>query len=229
MPYIVYETATREVVSAGIKATSAAAATLAATDADWSAYASEVTGNDFDPNAEPGWFLTTAGKIVREIPVPPIDLTKNAAWAAHYYLSDLWEQLHAEAAGHPWAEVIRVHDFFVIVHKSNFRIVSENPNSLSAAKREAYLQALPDGPKDASGNRMAIPALFATIVAVTDTELGTNQGITYVNPVDANHWTIAQALSTLNRSNAGLGSTSDTFLVTEAQLASGTWIDAITP
>ena len=226
MPYIVYETATREVVSAGIKATSAAAATLAATDADWSAYASEVTGNDFDPNAEPGWFLTTAGKIVREIPVAPIELTKAAAWAAHDYLSDLWEQLHAEGAGHPWAEVVLVHDFFVIVHKSNFRIVSENPNSLSAAVREAYLRALPDGPVDATGARETISSLFAQVVA---NPVGTAQGITFVNPSSAVQLTMTQALNTQLREAIGLGPTTGTFSVTEAQLASGTWIDSITP
>ena len=227
MPYIVYETDGRQIIPYGIHDTQAAANSKASDDAAWSAYVGEVTGDDWNHNAQPGWFITTAGAVVLEIPPPSIALLKNAMWSAHLHLTSVWEMLHSEGAGHLWAEVVQVHDFCRLIHQSNFRIVSENPNNKTHAELTAYAEGLVAGPQDGSGNGLTMSQLFGLIIANIGS-VGTEQGYTYVNPDNGDQITIVDAMQSSTRTTAGLGSTAAPFAVTETDLASGGWIENLT-
>ena len=121
-----------------------------------------------------------------------------------------------------------VHDYFARLHQSNFQIVHENPNNLSVADRTAYAIALLAGPQDGSGVRLTMSELFNAITT-SEHALGTDQGVTYVNPSDAVHLTIDGSLAPLSaRKDRGLGSDTSPLVVTEAQLISGLWTEGIT-
>ena len=227
MPYLVIDS-DRIIVSGGILPTQAAANTLAATESAWTAHQGDVTDPAFHANAEPGWFLTTAGVTVGELPLTSLQVLKNAMNVAHHYMVALQADLHHEGSGRPWEEVVKVHDYFARTHQSNFQIVHENPNNLSVADRTAYAIALLAGPQDGLDVRLTIPELF-TLIANTSQALGTDQGVTYVNPADAVHLSIDGSLHpTSARANRGLGSDTSPLLVTEAQLISGLWTEGIT-
>ena len=229
MPYIVIDS-DRAIVLGGILPTQADANTLAATESDWTAHPSEVTGTNFNANAQPGWFLTTAGVTVGELPPTALQELKNVMNQAHHYLVELQNQLHHEGSGRPWSEVIQVHDYFARVHQSNFQIVHENPNSLTVAARKAYAVALLAGPTNGptANVRLTLYELFNGLVTTTGI-LGTIQGVTYVHPDDGAQLSIYSSLHPLNeREDRGLGAIGSPLVVTEAQLTSGLWTEGIT-
>ena len=227
MPYIVIDS-DRAIVLGGILPTQAAANTLAATDSDWTAHPSEVTGTNFNANTQPGWFLTTAGVTVGELPLTALQELKNVMSEAHHYVVELQTGLHHEGSGRPWTEVVKVHDYFARVHQSNFQIVHENPNSLTVAARKIYAVALLAGPTNGASVRLTLSELFNAI-STTSRTLGTDQGVTYVNPADGAQLSIDNSLhSEHNRESRGLGSSTSPMTVTEAQLISGLWTEGIT-
>ena len=226
MPYIVID-ADRAIVSGGILGTQTAADTLAATDSGLTAHQGDVTDPAFHANAEPGWFLTTAGVTVSALPISALQELKIAMNVAHHYLIGLQADLHHEGSGRPWVEVVKVHNYFARLHQSNFRIVKENPNSLSVADRLAYATALLAGPQDVSLVRLTVFDLFSEIID-SIYSLGDIQGVTYVNPANGNQLTIDNSQRYPNkREEYGLGSSASPFLVTEAQLISGLWTEGI--
>ena len=224
MPYLVID-ADRAIVSGGMVATQAAADTLALTDSGWTAHQGDVTGASFHANTEPGWFLTTAGATVSALPLTPLQELKNKMNEAHHYLVALQADLHHEGSGRPWAEVVEVHDYCARVHQSNFRIVKENPQDLTSAKRTAYAEGLLAGPQNAANERLTTSELFNAIILG---ELDV-QGITYVDPETANQLTIAGSYLGGNaRTRWGLGTNpGDPLLITEVQLVSGLWTEDI--
>ena len=226
MPYLVID-ADRVIVSGGIVATQAAADTLALTDSDWTAHQGDVTGGSFHANAEPGWVLTTAGATVRALPLTPLRELKNLMSEAHHYLVELQAGLHHEGSGRPWEEVVKVHDFMARVHQSNFRIVSDNPQTLTVVQRTAYAKALLAGPQSATDVRYTLSELF-TEISEAAIVLG-GQGVTYVNPGSGAQITIANAHNMAQaREMWGLGTDTDVLVVTEVQLVSGLWTEGIT-
>ena len=226
MPYLVIDTDLR-IVSGGLLATQAAATALAATDSDWTAHQGDVTGSNFHADTEPGWFLTTAGVTVNALPISALQELKNAMYEAHHYLVALQADLHHEGSGRPWAEVVKVHNYFARVHQSNFTIVHTNPNDLSVAQRKVYAIALLAGPQDGADGRLTLYDLFNLITS--ENSLGDNVGVTYVNPADGVQLTIAGSLTPLqSRTNRGLGTDTSPMTVTEAQLVSGLWTEGIT-
>ena len=227
MPYLVIDS-DRKIISGGILPTQAAANTLAATDSGWTAHSGEVTGSDFHANAEPGWFLTTAGVTVIALPLSALQELKNEMNIAHHYLVGLQADLHHEGSGRPWTEVIKVHDYFARVHQSNFQIVHENPNDLTVAQRMVYATALLAGPQDGSNVRLTISELF-NAVSNSQYTVGLIYGVTYVNPSDGVQLTINLSLHTTSlREGRGLGSAGSPLVVTETQLISGLWTEGIT-
>ena len=228
MPYLVID-ADQAIVSGGMVATQTAADTLAATNSEWTAHQGDVTGADFHANTEPGWFLTTAGVTVRELPLTALRALKNVMSEAHHYLIEVQEQLHIEGSGRPWSEVILVHDYLARVHQSNYRIVKENPQPLSVADRTRYATALLAGPQDASHVLLSVSGLFD---AITDPSAILNgQGVTYVDPTTGNQMTILASVNTesvQDREDWGLGTVADPLMVSESQLISGLWTEGIT-
>ena len=234
MPYLVIDT-DRAIVSGGIVATQTAADTLAATESAWTAHQGDVTDPAFHANAEPGWFLTTAGVTVVALPLTSLQELKTAMWRAHEYLIATWNALHAESASHPWAEVTTVHDYYARIHPSNFRIVKENPNSLSDADLLRYAENLLDGPlKNGSAIKATIPELFAEIVTALPLPTSLSpQGVTYVDPAAGTVLSAAGSLVEVDRASAGLGrvpaaAAGYELAVTDIQLASGDWINDLT-
>ena len=234
MPYLVID-ADRAIVSGGIVATQTAADTLAATESAWTAHQGDVTGASFHANAEPGWFLTTAGVTVQELPFTALQELQTALRRAHEYLIATWNALHEESASHPWAEVTNVHDYYARIHPSNYRIVKENPNNLSHADLLRYAKNLLDGPlKNGSAIKATIPELFAEIVTALPLPgaLGA-QGVTYVDPAAGTVLSAVGSLVFSARKSAGLGRTplelnGYELDVTDIQLASGDWINDLT-
>ena len=235
MPYLVID-ADRAIVSGGIVATQTAADTLAATESAWTAHQGDVTDPAFHANAEPGWFLTTAGVTVGELPLTSLQELQTAMWRAHDHLIATWDDLHTESAAHPWSEVTLVHDYFAKIHPSNYRILKENPNNLTMAERIRYAENLLDGPlKQGSTVKATIPELFFDVItALTDSTLDLSigqQGLTYVKPSDGSLLTTQASLVKADRLAAGLGVSAGigyVLLVTDIQLASGEWINGLT-
>ena len=226
MPYLVIDAA-RAIVSGGILSSQTAADTLAATVTAWTAHSGDVTGSDFHADTVPGWFLTAAGATVAEPPITTLQALKNVMSEAHHYLMTLQDALHAEGSARPWTEVVTVHNYFARVHQSNYRIVKDNPIPLTVAQRTAYATALLAGPQ-ASGARLTVSSLFDALIA-SSTLLGVVQGVTYVNPTSGAQLTIATSLSdTDSRRDWGLGESGSPLVVSEAQLVSGLWVEAIT-
>ena len=224
MPYLVID-ADRAIVSGGIVGTQAAADTLALTNSEWTAHQGDVTGASFNADTEPGWFLTTAGATVSALALTPLRELKIAMSEAHHYLVELQAGLHHEGSGRPWEEVVKVHDYCARVHQSNFRIVSDNPQGLTVAKRTAYAKGLLAGPQKSANVRYSLSELFNALSA---TGL-TGQGVTYVNPETGAQLTIAASVvNTGLREGWGLGTISDPMIVSEVQLISGLWTEGIT-
>ena len=226
MPYLVID-ADRAIVSGGIVATQAAADTLALTNSDWTAHQGDVTGASFNADTEPGWFLTTAGATVSALPLTPLRELKNVMSEAHHYLVELQAGMHHEGSGRPWIEVVKVHDYMARVHQSNFRIVKDNPQSLTVAKRTAYAKGLLAGPQKSANVRYTLSELFNAI----STAILTGQGVTYVNPGTGAQITIVDSVSDTSgsaREGWGLGTVQDPLVVTEVQLISGLWTEGIT-
>ena len=228
MPYLVID-ANQAIVSGGMVATQTAADTLAATNSEWTAHQGDVIDPNFHANAAPGWFLTTAGVTVVELPITALQTLKNVMSEAHHYLIEVQEQLHIEGSGRSWSEVVLVHDYLARVHQSNYRIVKENPQPLSVADRTRYATALLAGPQDASHVLLSVSGLFD---AITDPLAILNgQGVTYVSPVTGDQLTIAASVATGldgDRTLWGLGTVADPLMVSEAQLISGLWTEGIT-
>ena len=228
MPYLVIDS-DRAIVSGGILPTQTTADTLAATVNTWTAHQGDVTGAAFHANTEPGWYLTAAGVTVQEAPITSLQSLQNVMTEAHQYLMDLQDDLHDEGSARPWAEVVIVHNYFARVHQSNYRIVKENPQTLTDAVRTRYAQALLAGPQ-ASSVRLTVSALFDAIIDPAQT-LGTVQGVTYVNPTSGAQLTIAATMDMTSvplRKVWGLGDILAPLIVSEAQLVSGLWTEAIT-
>ena len=226
MPYIVIDS-DRAIVLGGILPTQAAANTLAATESDWTAHPSEVTGTNFNANTQPGWFLTTAGVTVGELPLTALQELKNVMNQAHHYLVELQEQLHIEGSGRPWSEVIQVHDYLARVHQTNYRIVKDNPQSMSVADRNRYATALLAGPQDAAHVLLTVFGVFDAIIH-PDVSLNV-QGVTYVNPETGDQITIhaSQGMEDV-RERWGLGTITAPLAISESQLISGLWTEGIT-
>ena len=224
MPYLVIDS-DRAIVSGGLVGTQAAADTLALTNSDWTAHQGDVTGASFNADTEPGWFLTTAGATASALPLTPLRELKNVMGLAHHYLVELQAGLHHEGSGRPWEEVVKVHDYCARVHQSNFRIVKENPESLTVAKRTAYAKGLLAGPQKSANVRHTLSELFNALSGITLT----GQGVTYVNPGTGAQITIPNSiLFPTDREGWGLGTDSDPLVVTEVQLISGLWTEGIT-
>ena len=224
MPYLVID-ADRAIVSGGIVGTQAAADTLALTNSDWTAHQGDVTGASFNADTEPGWFLTTAGATVSALALTPLRELKNVMSEAHHYLVELQAGLHHEGSGRPWEEVVKVHDYCARVHQSNFRIVKDNPESLTVVKRTAYAKGLLAGPQKALDVRYSLSELFNAITGIALN----GAGVTYVNPGTGAQLTIIASVGDqTQREGWGLGTASDPLVVTEVQLISGLWTEGIT-
>ena len=208
-------------------ATQTAADTLAATNSTWTAHQGDVTDPNFHANAAPGWFLTTAGVTVQELPPTALQTLQNVMSEAHNYLIELQEHLHIEGSGRPWSEVILVHDYLARVHQSNYRLVKDNPQPRTVAERTRYATALMAGPQDASHVLLSVSGLFDAIIDPGHTLNG--QGVTYVDPETGNQITIADSQGLAGeRERWGLGTVDDPLVVSEAQLISGLWTEGIT-
>ena len=224
MPYLVID-ADRAIVSGGIVGTQAAADTLALTNSEWTAHQGDVTGASFNADTEPGWFLTTAGATVSALALTPLRELKIAMSEAHHYLVELQAGMHHEGSGRPWEEVAKVHDFCARVHQSNFRIVKDNPQSLTVVKRTAYAKGLLAGPQSAPNVRYTLSELFNALSGA----LLNGAGVTYVNPGTGAQITIGDAVGLDQQREAwGLGTVADPLVVTEVQLISGLWTEGIT-
>ena len=223
MPYLVID-ADRAIVSGGIVGTQAAADTLALTNSDWTAHQGDVTGASFNADTEPGWFLTTAGATVSALALTPLRELKNVMSQAHHYLVELQAGMHHEGSGRPWIEVVKVHDFCARVHQSNFRIVKDNPQSLTVAKRTAYAKGLLAGPQKSANVRYTLSELFNAIEGA----LLNGAGVTYVNPTNGEQITIEASIGFDQQREAwGLGTADAPLVVTEVQLISGLWTEGI--
>ena len=227
MPYIVYDT-DRSIIPGGIHDTQAEANTKASASSDWTAYNGEIADADFPISTEPGWIITTAGDIVREIPPTTLEELKVSLRLAHEHLLDLWDQLNHEAAAHPWAEVTKVHDYFARIHPSNYQIVKVNTLGRTDAEIKKYADELVNGPQDGSGNVLSIPLLFSAIATAAD--VGMQQGLSYVSVITGLHVSITGSLKPLLRANMDLGAEAPGIAlnVSEAELASGNWIELLT-
>ena len=175
--------------------------------------------------AQPGQYYLTDGTLAFDLPLTDLDKLKRAARRAHAHLRHLWEELQVEGAAHPWAEMVKVHDYLARVHPSLYTLVKDDPLTRTIVQRTTLCDALLDGPQ-ALGSALTIPVLFSTIAAAD--AVGTVQGVIYVNPFTDAHVSIATSLQAILRHSWKLGSSMEPLVVTEEQLASGDWADTIT-
>ena len=175
--------------------------------------------------AQPGQFYLLDGTITYDKPQTDLELLKSRVWEVHAHLLDLWGLLQIEAAAHPWGEMVKVHDYFARIHATLFFLLKTNTTNRTLAQRLVYATAMLAGPQQ-SGSALAAPVLFALVAAQDN--VGTVQGVTYVNPLTDAQLTIAASLVIDSRLNWGLGSTAAPLVVTEQQLSSGGWINTIT-
>ena len=222
MPFFTYRT-TDGLVDR-IFRTQAEADARAVTETTVTAHTASVKLPEF---AAPGVGHFISNEIVREAPLSFLEALKGEMWRTHRYMGSLWVALRAEAIAHTSAEYVNVHDYFASLHKANYHIVKDNPADLSFIHRIVFAQNLREGPQDGSGNLLEIPALFDACAAASP---GVISATTYVNPTAttltaAAHWTIAASLSSAHRSTALLSTAGS---ISNKQLASGAWIDALT-
>ena len=183
---------------------------------------------------KPGVGYYRASEFFLDAALSDLEQLKAAMWRAHAYLITTWNALHDESASHPWSEVTLVHDYYARIHPSNYRILKENPNSLTMAERIRYAENLLDGPLKQGGTatqKPTTPELFADLITALGIEALNAQGVTYVKPSDGALLTPQVSLVATSRKSEGLGS--DTmldyqFAVTDIQLASGYWINDLT-
>ena len=222
--WIVYQAADRLIV--GVFGTAADAAARVSAGTGLRATAGLTTDNALA--AQPGQYYLADGTVAFDFPLSALAILKQTVWTAHAHLQHVWEQIQIEGAAHPWAELIKVHNYLAKVHPSLFTIVKTNAATRTAVERTAFCAAIPNGPQDGSGNVLSIGALFQAISGAAD--VGTQQGVVYVDPnTPYAHVSIAASLNETKRMVWGLGSSSGTaFVVTEQELASGNWIDTIT-
>ena len=219
--WIVYQAADRLIV--GVFGTAADAAARVSAGTGLVATAGLTTAAALE--AQPGQYYLADGTLAFDLPLTDLDKLKRAARRAHAHLRHLWEELQVEGAAHPWAEMVKVHDYLARVHPSLFALVKTNSLPRTVVQRTTMCDALLEGPQ-ASGSALSIPVLFSTIAAADD--IGTDQGVIYVNPLTDAHVSIADSLVTVTRSAWHLGDTFAPLIVTEQQLASGNWADTIT-
>ena len=222
--WIVYQAADRLIV--GVFGTAADAAAWVAAGTGLRATAGLTTAAALE--AQPGQYYLADGTVAFDFPLTALAILKQTVWTAHAHLQHVWEQIQIEGAAHPWAELIRVHNYLAKIHPSLFAIVKTNVAMRSFVERTAFCASIPNGPQDGSGNVLSIGALFQAITNAAD--MGTQQGVVYVNPnAPYAHVSIADSLSTTKRYLWGLGATTGpAFAVTEQELASGDWINTIT-
>ena len=175
--------------------------------------------------AQPGQFYLVNGTITYDKPQTDLEILKTRVWEVHAHLLDLWGLLQIEAAAHPWGEMVKVHDYFARIHPTLFFLLKTNGPGRTLAQRLVYATAMLAGPQQ-SGLALIAPVLFATVAAQDN--VGTVQGVSYVNPLTDAHLTIAASLVVSSRLGWGLGSVDAPLVVTEQQLSSGGWINTIT-
>ena len=174
--------------------------------------------------AQPYQFYLANGTVTYDKPQTDLEILKTRVWEVHAHLLDLWGLLQIEAAAHPWGEMVKVHDYFARIHPTLFYLLKTNGPGRTLAQRLIYATAMLAGPQQ-SGLALITPVLFATVAAQDN--VGTVQGVSYVNPVTDAHLTIAASLVVESRLGWGLGSTASPLVVTEQQLSSGGWINTI--
>ena len=172
--------------------------------------------------AQPGQYYLADGTVTHDKPQTDLEILKSRVWQVHAHLLNLWGQIQIEAAAHPWSELQKVHDYLARIHPSLYTLM--RLTSRTQVQRATYCSKMLEGPQ-ASNQVLGIPELFYIIAAADD--VGTGQGVTYVNPLIVEHVSIADSLVTASRFAWGLGSTTDHLVVTEQQLASGNWINSI--
>ena len=219
--WIVYQAADRLIV--GVFGTAADAAAWVAAGTGLRATAGLTTAAALE--AQPGQYYLADGTVAFDLPLTDLDKLKRAARRAHAHLRHLWEELQIEGAAHPWAEMVKVHDYLARVHPSLYTLVKDDPLTRTIVQRTTLCDAFLTGPQ-ALGSALSIPVLFSTIAAAD--AVGTVQGVSYVNPLTDAHVTIADSLNQFSRTSWGLGSQAEHLVVTEQQLASGDWADTIT-
>ena len=220
--WIVYQAADRLIV--GVFGTAADAAARVSAGTGLVATAGLTTAAALE--AQPGQYYLADGTLAFDLPLTDLDKLKRAARRAHAHLRHLWEELQVEGAAHPWAEMVKVHDYLARVHPSLFTLVKTDEYSPEpSVQRTTLCDAILDGPQ-ALGSALSIPVLFSTIAAAD--AVGTAQGVIYVNPFTDAHVSIATSLQAITRESWKLGSATAPLVVTEQQLASGDWADTIT-
>ena len=219
--WIVYQAADRLIV--GVFGTAADAAARVTFGPGLVATAGLTTAAALE--AQPGQFYLTNRTISSDKPPSDVELLQQRVWQVHGHLINLWGLLQIEAAAHPWGEMVKVHDYFARIHPSLYHLLKTNGPGRTLAQRLVYATAMLAGPQH-SGSAIIAPVLFSTVAGLTD--VGSAQGVTYVNPLTDAHVSIAASLSPVNRQAWGLGSTMDPLVVTEQQLSSGGWINTIT-
>ena len=207
----------------GVFGTAADAAAWVAAGTGLTATAGLTTDNALA--AQPGQYYLTNGTVAFDFPLTDLDKLKRAVRRAHAHLRHLWDELQIEGAAHPWAEMVKVHDYLARVHPSLYTLVKDDPHDRTIVQRTTLCDALLDGPQ-ALGSALTIPVLFSTIAAADD--IGTVQGVIYVNPFTDAQVSIATSLQSILRHSWKLGSAAAPLVVTEQQLASGDWADTIT-
>ena len=219
--WIVYQAADRLIV--GVFGTAADAAAWVAAGTGLVATAGLTTAAALA--AQPGQYYLLDGTIAYDKPQTDLEILKSRVWQVHAHLLDLWGLLQIEAAAHPWGEMVKVHDYFARIHPSLYHLLKTNVPGRTLAQRLVYATAMLAGPQQ-SGSALIAPVLFATVAALDN--VGSVQGVTYVNPLTDAHVTIADSLLGITRSSWGLGTTQAPLVVTEQQLSSGGWINTIT-
>ena len=219
--WIVYQAADRLIV--GVFGTAADAAARVSAGTGLVATAGLTTAAALE--AQPGQFYLADGTVAFDLSLTDLEKLKRAARRAHAHLRHLWEELQVEGAAHPWAEMVKVHDYLARVHPSLFKLVKTNPHTRTVVQRTTMCDAILEGPQ-ALGSALSIHVLFSTIAAADD--VGTVQGVIYVNPFTDAHVSIATSLQSIIRDSWKLGTSMAPLVVTEEQLASGDWADTIT-
>ena len=139
--WIVYQAADRLIV--GVFGTAADAAARVAAGTGLVATAGLTTAAALE--AQPGQYYLTNGTVAFDLPLPLVIL-KQTARAAHAHLQHVWEQIQVESAAHPWAELIKAHDYLAKIHPSLFTIVKTNGSMRIHCGAHRFLCRHPERP-----------------------------------------------------------------------------------